>query len=275
MVLRHAALLCLLTLWAATEGEKRAVQVSSDGRSGPELDDDMSASAEDGKERAARETMVISDDASQQLFVAGAETQVTRKEDAGESLDIRALEGPAQTQSRLVRQEPAAKPKRAASDLCRGELLPTKCPFEQQAEEDGLTSILGPGEEEDPCEALTELPESLPGQGSIAFFAREAILQGCSGYHRCSRRAPGFRQCQYKPGSRKDCHSGAHCLPPCQGAKLGEDGQDCSAQSVDDCDGNHVVRNGMGIQCTIKFAGNPSGSDFCEDNHLCGLAPSG
>ena len=28
-----------------------------------------------------------------------------------------------------------------------------------------------------------------------------------------------------------------------------------------------------GIQCTIKFAGNPSGADFCEDDHLCGVVP--
>lgn len=251
---------------------KQSFQVASDGRSGPEIMDDMSASAKDDIAHSAAVRMTITDSAASQLFRVDESQEAIKEEHAGEA-EIHATQG----QTKYLRQEAstASTATPLPRGICRGELLPTKCPNEQQAEEDGLTAAAAAGlaEEEDPCEALTELPETLPGQGSIAFFAREAILQGCDGYHRCSRRNKGFRQCQFKPGSTKDCHSGANCLPPCLGSKLGDDGQDCSAQSVDDCHGNHVVRKGMGIQCTIKFAGNPSGADFCEDDHLCGVVP--
>lgn len=253
---------------------KQSFQVASDGRSGPDMMDDMSASAKDDIAHSAAVRMTITDSAASQLLRVDTKKEseeAIKEEHAGE------VQASSQGQTKYLRQEAstAAAARPPPRGICRGELLPTKCPNEQQAEEDGLTAAAAAGlaEEEDPCEALTELPETLPGQGSIAFFAREAILQGCDGYHRCSRQSKGFRQCQFKPGSTKDCHTGANCLPPCLGSKLGEDGQDCSAQSVDDCHGNHVVRKGMGIQCTIKFAGNPSGADFCEDDHLCGIVP--
>ncbi|CAJ1418163.1 unnamed protein product [Effrenium voratum] len=144
----------------------------------------------------------------------------------------------------LARMAEAPLPKPHPQDFCRGDQLPGKCPFE---EDDG--SAAPQGEPQDPC----------------------ADAQGCTGYHRCSLRVTGFRQCQYKRHSRTQCHTGTACVPACSGQRLGSDGEDCSQQGVTNCEGNFVVRQGMGIQCTLKLEGNPSGADVCEDRHICGV----
>mmetsp|Transcript_60956 Transcript_60956/g.108315 ORF Transcript_60956/g.108315 Transcript_60956/m.108315 type:complete len:389 (+) Transcript_60956:88-1254(+) len=92
---------------------------------------------------------------------------------------------------------------------------------------------------------------------------------GCTGYHRCFGAETGFRQCQWKPNSTTQCHSGPNCMPSCRGRQIGLLGDTCNLYKPEDCDGNFVVKNSVGIQCKNLLNGNPSGKDLCTDLHIC------